>query len=146
PSIDANAVLEDIRGLSSDGFATGAPGTPGEQLKVHYLIERIKSAGLEPGNSVGTWKLRVPPVGLTPTDVSALAVRRGGRTISFEPQTEVVVFSPRVTDAIELQNSEMVFVGYGVQAPEFQWDDFKGLDVKGKTLVVLVNDPPVPVD
>ncbi len=71
-------------------------------------------------------------------------VKKGGRTQSFKPHDQVVAFSQRVTDAVAVKDSEIVFVGYGVQAPEYQWDDFKGLDVKGKTLIVLVNDPPVP--
>jgi Zn-dependent M28 family amino/carboxypeptidase len=146
PPIDPTALLSDIRRLSSDEFAGRAPGSKGEQLTVNYLVDRFKAAGLEPGNPDGSWTQRVPLVGITPGDISPLVVRRGGRTQSFKPHDEVVAFSPRVTESIRLDNSEVVFVGYGVQAPEFQWDDFKGIDVKGKTLVVLVNDPPVPVD
>ena len=146
PAIDEAALMSDIRRLSSDEFAGRAPGTKGEELTVRHLVDQFTAAGLEPGNADGTWIQRVPLVGVTPKDPSPMMIRRAGRTMSFKPQEQVVAFSPRVSETIDLQNSEMVFVGYGVQAPEFQWDDFKGVDVRGKTLVVLVNDPPVPVD
>ena len=87
---------------------------------------------------------KVPLVSLTATGISPLVVKKGARAQSFKPHDQVVAFSQRVTDAVALKDSEIVFAGYGVQAPEYQWDDFKGLDVKGKTLIVLVNDPPVP--
>jgi len=146
PAIDTDAVLADIRKLSSDEFGGRAPGSKGEELTVNYLIDRFKAAGAEPGNPNGTWTQKVPLVGLTPSNFSPLVVRAGARTQSFKQRDDVVAFSPRVTDRISVDRSEIVFVGYGVQAPEYQWDDFKGLDVKGKTLVVLVNDPPIPID
>jgi len=143
PAINTEAMLADIRKLSSDEFGGRAPGSKGEELTVSYLIDQFKAAGAEPGNPDGTWTQKVPLVGITPSALSPLVVKKGGQSQSFKPNEQVVAFSQRVTDAISLADSEMVFVGYGVQAPEFQWDDFKGLDVKGKTLVVLVNDPPV---
>lgn len=146
PPLDAGRMLADTRELASDRFAGRAPGTEGEDLTVKYLIDRFTTAGAEPGHPDGSWIQRVPLVGITPSKVSPLTVRRGSRLQTFTPHDQVVAFSPRVTDRVSIEGSEMVFVGYGVQAPEFQWDDFKGLDVKGKTLVVLVNDPPVPAD
>ena len=144
PNIDANAVLADIRKLSSDEFEGQLPGTKGEQLTVAYLSDQFKAAGLEPGNPDGTWVQKVPLVGLTPEPAGPLVVKKGGATKSFKIRDEFVPFSKQVADQVTLDNSEIVFVGYGVQAPEFQWDDYKGVDVKGKTIVVLVNDPPVP--
>lgn len=145
PSLDGAAMLADIKQLSSDDFQGRAPGTKGEELTVAFLESAFKSAGLEPAGADGSWTQRVPLVGITPKP-SPLVVTRGGRTQTFRPRDQVVAFSPRVTDAVSVEKSEIVFVGYGVQAPEFDWDDFKGLDVKGKTLIVLVNDPPVPLD
>ena len=144
PAIDTAAVLADTRRLSSDEFGGRAPGSKGEALTVEYLIDRFKTAGAEPGNADGSWVQKVPLVSITPSGFSPLAVTRAGRTESFKPHDEVVAFSERVTDAIDVSGSDVVFVGYGVEAPEYQWDDFKGLDVKGKTLIMLVNDPPVP--
>ena len=144
PDIDAAAVLADIRKLSSDEFEGRLPGTKGEQLTVTYLVDQFKAAGLEPGNPDGTWVQKVPLVGLTPQFSGPLVVRKGGATKTFKIADEFVPFSKQVTGDVKVENSEIVFVGYGVQAPEFQWDDYKSVDVKGKTIVMLVNDPPVP--
>ena len=144
PDINTAAVLADIRKLSSDEFEGRLPGTKGEQLTVAYLVDQFKAAGLEPGNPDGTWLQKVPLVGLTPQFSGPLAVKKGGATKTFKVADEFVPFSKQVTSDVKLENSEIVFVGYGVQAPEFQWDDYKGVDVKGKTIVMLVNDPPVP--
>ena len=144
PAIDAAALLADTRKLASDEFGGRAPGSPGEEITVNYLVEQFKAAGAEPGNPDGTWVQKVPLVSLTATTISPLVVKKDGRTQTFKPHDQVVAFSQHVADAISVKDSEIVFVGYGVQAPEYQWDDLKGMDVKGKTLVVLVNDPPVP--
>jgi Zn-dependent M28 family amino/carboxypeptidase len=143
PDIDTRAALADITRLSSDEFEGRAPGSKGEELTVAYLTEQFKAAGLAPGNPDGTYVQRVPLVGILPSNFSALTVRGKERPATFANNTDVIAFSQRVTDRIDLKDSELVFAGYGVQAPEFKWDDFDGLDVKGKTLVVLVNDPPV---
>ena len=136
-------MLADTRRLSADELEGRLPGSPGEQLAVSYLSEQFRAAGAEPGNPDGSWVQKVPLVSITPEKFTPLSVKVGGRTLSFKHDAEVVAFSQRVTGAIDLKDSELVFAGYGVQAPEYQWDDFKGLDVKGKTIVVLVNDPPV---
>ena len=143
PAIDASALLADIKALASNEFAGRQPGSHGEELTVTYLVDRFKTAGAEPGNPDGTWVQKVPLVSLTATDISPLVVKKGARTQSFTSPDQVVAFSQHVAEAVAVKDSEIVFVGYGVQAPEYQWDDFKGLDVKGKTLLVLVNDPPV---
>ena len=143
PVLDTVAVLQDIRKLASDEFGGRAPGSAGEEATVDYLVERFTAAGAEPGNPDGTWIQKVPLVGLTAKDITPLVAKKGARTQSFRIHDEVIAFSQRVTDTIAVKDSEIVFAGYGVQAPEYQWDDFKGLDVKGKTLIVLVNDPPV---
>ncbi|HYN06523.1 MAG TPA: M28 family metallopeptidase [Vicinamibacterales bacterium] len=145
PNISTDAMLADIRKLSSDEFEGRAPGTKGEQLTVQYFTEQFKAAGLEPGNPDGSWTQKVPLVGLTPQAQGPFVVKKGGQTRPFKIRDEIVVFSKHVTDEVRLENSGLVFAGYGVQAPEYQWDDFRGVDVKGKTIIVLVNDPPVTV-
>ena len=143
PDISTDAMLTDIKKLASDEFEGRAPGTKGEQLTVQYFIDQFKAAGLEPGNPDGSWTQKVPLVSLTPQPQGPVVVKKGGQTRPFKIRDEIVVFSKHVTDEVRLENSELVFAGYGVQAPEYQWDDFRGVDVKGKTIVVLVNDPPV---
>ncbi len=144
PNINTDLALADIKKLASDEFEGRAPGSKGEELTVQYLIDQFKAAGLEPGNPDGTWTQSVPLVSLAPTDISPLVVTASsGRTHSFKIHDDYVPFSRRVADSISLDKSPIVFVGYGVQAPELNWDDFKGIDVKGKTIVVLVNDPQV---
>ena len=143
PNLNMDRVLQDIRQLSADQYEGRLPGTNGEALTVAYLINQLKAAGLEPGNPDGSWTQRVPLVGLTPEPRSPLLVKKGAMTREFKINDEVVAFSKHVADEARIENSELVFAGYGVQAPELQWDDFHGLDVKGKTIVVLVGDPPV---
>jgi Zn-dependent M28 family amino/carboxypeptidase len=144
PDLNTATVLADIKKLSSDEFEGRLPGSKGEQLTIAFLTDQFKAAGLEPGNPNGTWTQTVPLVGLTPEFSGPLMVKKGATTRTFKVHDEFVPFSRQVADDVKLEHSEMVFVGYGVQAPEFQWDDYKGVDMKGKTLVMLVNDPPVP--
>jgi Zn-dependent M28 family amino/carboxypeptidase len=142
-SFSGDRILEHIRVLSSDEFEGRGPGTKGEELTIKYLEDQYHSAGLEPGNPDGTYLQRVPLVSITPDPRMKLALTGHGRTLEPKFQDEFVAWSKRVTDTSAI-DADMVFVGYGVQAPEFQWDDFKGVDVKGKYLIVLINDPPVP--
>jgi Zn-dependent M28 family amino/carboxypeptidase len=144
PAIDQNAIMERIKVLASDEFEGRAPGTKGDELTVNYLVEESKKLGLQPGNLDGTYVQNVPLVGITGAEARPLTITKNGQKQTFEWSEEVVAWTKRVTDQVAIDNSEMVFVGYGVTAPEYDWDDFKGLDVKGKTLVVLVNDPQVP--
>jgi Zn-dependent M28 family amino/carboxypeptidase len=143
PDINTDRVLTDIKKLSSDEFEGRAPGSKGEELTVAYLTDQLKAIGLEPGNPNGTWIQKASMVGITPKAAGAFTVKKGAQKKDFNINKDVVVFSRRVTNEVKLDNSDLIFAGYGVQAPEFQWDDFKGVDVKGKTIVVLVNDPPI---
>ena len=144
PTIDKNAILERIKVLASDEFEGRAPGTKGEELTVRYLVEESKKLGLKPGNPDGTYVQKVPLVGITGAEVSPLTITKNGDKRTFKWSDEVVAFTKRVTDKVSIDGSEIVFAGYGVTAPEYNWDDFKGMDLKGKTLIVLVNDPQVP--
>src|SRR5581483_264711 len=143
PSIDIDAVLQHTKVLSSDEYEGRAPGTKGEELTIKYLADQFKTAGLEPGNRDGTYFQKVPLVGITPTP-APLVFKKGSDTRKLQWKDDVVAWTKHVADSASLDNSELIFVGYGVVAPEFNWDDYKGVDVKGKTLVMLVNDPPVP--
>ena len=143
PAINTDRILSDIKTLSADEFEGRAPGSKGEELTVKFLTDQLKSIGLEPGNPDGSWTQKVGLVGIKPEPIGGFVVAKGAQKREFNINKEVVVFSKHMTDEVKLENSELVFVGYGVQAPELNWDDFRGIDVKGKTIVVLVNDPPV---
>jgi Zn-dependent M28 family amino/carboxypeptidase len=143
PDIDTDAVLAETKVLSSDEYEGRGPGTTSENLTVKYLVDQFTTLGLKPGNTDGTFVQKVPLVGITP-DGAPLILKRGGRQESLKWHDDVVAWTKHVADQASLNNSELIFVGYGVVAPEYHWDDYKDLDVKGKTLVMLVNDPPVP--
>jgi len=141
-SFGREAFLQHIRVLASDEFEGRAPGSKGEQLTVNYITNQFKELGLESGNPNGTYIQQVPLVGVTGEPKARLTV--AGRTLDLQFPKEYVATSPRFVPEISVRNSDMVFVGYGVVAPEYNWDDYKGVDVKGKTIVMLINDPAVP--
>jgi Zn-dependent M28 family amino/carboxypeptidase len=144
PSVDGQRLLADIKELASDRFEGRAPGSHGEQLTVAYLQDQFKSLGLAPGNPDGTYVQKVPLVGITASPDSNLTLHKGSDTRVLKFREDIVPWTKHVTDSVSVDDSELVFVGYGVQAPEYDWDDYKGMDVKGKTLVMLINDPAVP--
>jgi Zn-dependent M28 family amino/carboxypeptidase len=144
PTVDIDAVLRHTKALSADQFEGRAPGSKGEELTVNYLVDAFKKAGLKPGNSDGTYTQKVPLVGITGAEARPLTVAKDGKTETLKWKDEVVAWTRRVAPSASLDDSELVFAGYGVNAPEYNWNDFKDVDVKGKTIVVFVNDPQVP--
>jgi Zn-dependent M28 family amino/carboxypeptidase len=142
PEIDTSAVLAHTKVLSSNVYEGRAPGTKGEDLSVRYIEEQFKKLGLQPGNTDGTYIQKVPLVGITAAPAD-LTFTKGGQTQTLKWKDDVVAWTKHVAETASIHDSELVFVGYGVVAPEFNWDDYKGVDVSGKTLVMLVNDPPV---
>ena len=144
PQIEPQPILDRIKVLSSDAYEGRAPGTKGEDLTVQYLESEFRKLGLKPGNTDGTFVQKVPLVGITATPVKPLTISKDARNTTFKWRDDVVAWTKHVADSAAIDNSEIVFVGYGVEAPEYKWDDFKGVDVKGKTIMVLVNDPAVP--
>lgn len=131
-----------IEVLASDEFEGRAPGTPGEEKTVQYLVEQFTALGLEPGNPDGSFVQTVGMVGLKAVPTASFRV--GGRTIGLGFPADYVAMTRRTVPQVAVANSELVFVGYGVVAPEYQWDDYKDVDVTGKTIVMLINDPAVP--
>jgi len=128
--------------LASDEFEGRSPGSVGEDKTVAYLIGEMERAGLQPGMPDGSWTQTVPILGLTSKVESSWKGPRGQRVLEF-PQ-DLVAWSPSTNGTVRIGETAMYFVGYGVTAPEYGWDDYKGLDVRGKTVVMLVGDPPVP--
>jgi Zn-dependent M28 family amino/carboxypeptidase len=144
PKIDQQKILEHIKVLSSDEFEGRAPGTKGDELSVKYIQDQFKQLNLKPGNPDGTYVQKVPLVGIVGTPVKPLTVTKGAQKQTVKWADEVVAWTKHVADGASVENSDVVFAGYGVEAPEFNWNDFKDVDVKGKTILVLVNDPAVP--
>ncbi len=140
PAISAASIKARTATLSSDEFEGRAPGSAGEDKTVAYLERAFRALGLKPGNPDGTFIQSVPMVGITTTMQTTFVA--GGTTVTPQPITEWVARTRRAEPKLEFNNTEIVFCGYGVVAPEYRWDDFKGVDVRGKTIVVLVNDPP----
>lgn len=141
-AITADGIMEHTKVLASDEYEGRGPGTPGEDLTVKYLTEQFQKVGTKPGNPNGTFVQKVPLVGFTGEPTASF--NAGGKPISLEFPKDYVAVSRRFVPESKVENSEMVFVGYGVVAPEYGWDDYKGLDVRGKTIVMLINDPAVP--
>ncbi|HEX8130421.1 MAG TPA: M28 family metallopeptidase [Pyrinomonadaceae bacterium] len=141
-TINANDILAHTKVLSSDEYEGRGPGTRGEELTVKYLTEQYQRLGLKPGNPDGTYVQKVPLVGFTGAPRASFTA--GGKTIDLNFPTDYVAVSRRFVPESKVENSDVVFVGYGVVAPEYGWDDYKGVDVKGKTIVMLINDPAVP--
>ncbi|WP_028966464.1 M28 family peptidase [Sphingomonas phyllosphaerae] len=133
--------LKDVtKELSSDAYEGRAPGTAGEEKTVAYLAKRFAAAGLKPGNK-GSWYQDVPLVELTAKNVSPLVFTGAGAPISLAYGPDMVVGTWRITPRVEVKDSPVVFVGYGINAPEKGWNDYAGLDVRGKTVLILINDP-----
>jgi Zn-dependent M28 family amino/carboxypeptidase len=137
-SITADELLEHIEVLASDAFEGRAPGTAGEARTIEYLVQQFRRAGLSPGNPDGTWTQPVPATGFVST--ATFAVRSGSVVREMVRGTEFAVRSRQLQPIVTVGDSEMVFLGYGIHAPQYGWDDYK-VDVRGKTLVMLEGEP-----
>ena len=145
PALDAitpDGMLAHIKVLSSDEFEGRAPGSKGEELSVNYLTDQMKKIGLKPGNPDGSYIQEVPLAGITTQPRMSLAV--GAQTRDLKFPDDFVASSARLQPQIKVENSDIVFVGYGIVAPEYDWNDYKDVDVRGKTILMLINDPPIP--
>ena len=139
-TISADGLAADIRILASDEFEGRAPATPGEEKTIAYLREEFAAIGLQPGNG-DSWFQNVPMIAITAEEVSPLVVSGEEGVGNYTYQQDFMAWTKRVSEAEEVTESELVFVGYGVVAPEYGWNDYEGVDVEGKTVVMLVNDP-----
>lgn len=141
-AITPDGLLAHIKVLASDEFEGRAPGTKGEELSIKYISNQFKQIGLKPGNPNGTFTQEVPLAGIKSDSRMSFIV--GDKTIDLKYPDDFVASSARLQPEIKIDSSDVVFVGYGVVAPEYGWDDYKGLDVRGKTLLMLIGDPPIP--
>jgi hypothetical protein len=140
PQVSVATMQRVTERLASDEFQGRAPATPGERLTVDYLIQEFQRAGLQPGNN-GRWTQDVPLVEINATNNPRLTVSGGAQPMTFDYRTDLVAASYRAQPRVAFDNSEIVFVGYGINAPERGWNDYEGVDVRGKTVIILVNDP-----
>ncbi|MDQ3244257.1 MAG: M28 family metallopeptidase, partial [Gemmatimonadota bacterium] len=140
--VSTDRLASDVRTLSSDAFLGRGPATPGEELTVNYIRDRLQAAGVQPGGPNGSWFQEVP---LSQSDIIGtplLSVTVGSQTVALTQGQQIAVrASMQNVDRVNIQNAPLVFLGYGVKAGERNWDDFKGEDVRGKVGIVLINDP-----
>src|SRR5215475_1959384 len=141
-AITPDGLLAHIKVLASDEFEGRAPGSKGEELSVKYITDQFKKIGLRPGNPDRTYSQEVPLAGIKSEPHMSFLI--GDKTMDLKFPDDFVASSARLHPEIKIDKSNLVFVGYGVVAPEYGWDDYKNVDVKGKTLLMLINDPPIP--
>jgi Zn-dependent M28 family amino/carboxypeptidase len=141
--IEARSFLNHVSRLASDEFEGRAPATNGETMTVNYLVDSFRKLGLAPGNPDGTYTQKVPLVSYKVDNSARLDVAGANGSVSMKFADDFVAWTRRLVDHVDM-NGELVFAGYGAVAPEYGWDDFKDVDVRGKVIVVLINDPPIP--
>jgi hypothetical protein len=139
--ISAEKITQTVRTMTLDQFEGRAPGTAGEDRTIGYLIGRFESLGLEPGGVDGSWTQPVPLLHTALGKPETLNFSNNGKSMALNAGKDIYVSTLQPRDRAVVDNAEMIFVGYGVTAPERGWDDFKDVDLKGKVAVFLVNDP-----
>jgi Zn-dependent M28 family amino/carboxypeptidase len=140
-TITAETLRAPIAELASDAYEGRGPGSAGDAKTRQYLVQQMQSMGLEPAGPGGEWEQPFPMLGITTRAPERWTFSTGGNRLELVRRDEFVATSGLQEPRAALRDAELVFVGYGIQAPEYQWDDFKGVDVKGKLLVMLNNDP-----
>ena len=141
-AVDSASLLQHIKDLSADSMEGRAPGTPGEEKAVAYLTQQFRKLGLKPGNPDGTYIQKVDLIGYKAHPTASFVAK--GKTVALRYPDDYIANSRHNRDSTRIEGSDVIFVGYGVVAPEYGWDDYKGVDVKGKTILMLINDPAVP--
>lgn len=139
--ITSDALAGHIKFLSDDLLEGRGPGTRGDALTQAYLVSQFKSIGLKPFAPNGTWRQPVSLIAVKTTMPKKVKFEAANASLELNFYDEILANSGRPVPTISLVDSDLVFVGYGIQAPEYDWDDFKGVDLKGKTLVIMNNDP-----
>ena len=139
PAVSVETLKSVVQTLASDEYEGRAPATQGEVKSIAYIAERFRAAGLAPGNQ-GNWMQPVPLVEID-TSPTSLTISGGKQPLQFGYRADMVAATYQVRPKVEVKDSDIVFVGYGINAPERGWNDYAGVDVRGKTVVILVNDP-----
>ena len=131
----------DIKFLADDLLEGRGPGTRGDLLAQRYIISQFELLGLKPASPGGKWTQEVPLVGVTTKPPSTLTFKSKNDSLEFKNSDDYIVTSGQPKSESSIEDAEVLFVGYGMQAPEYKWDDFKDVDVKGKILLIMNNDP-----
>ena len=139
-SFNADSLKKDIAMLASDSFMGRKPFTEGETKTIDYLQKQFASIGLEPGNG-NSYVQAVPMVNILATAAPEMQVKSAKGNFTLKAYDDYIIWTDKTDSSISLNNNELVFAGYGVVAPEYNWNDYEGLDVKGKVVMVMVNDP-----
>ncbi len=139
--ISAEEITRTVKTMTLDQFEGRAPGTAGEDRTIGYLIGRFEALGLEPGGVDGSWTQPVPLLHTALGKPETLSITSKGKATALNAGKDIYVSTLQPRDRVTVEDADMVFVGYGVTAPERGWDDFKDVDLKGKVAVFLVNDP-----
>lgn len=139
--ITDSALRADIKFLADDLLEGRGPGTRGDDLAQRYIVSQFEQIGLEPAAPNGGWIQKVPLVGVTTKPPKEVTFQIGKANLTLQDYRDYILTSGLPNERSGFQNAEVVFAGYGMQAPEYDWDDFKDLDVKGKVLIVMNNDP-----
>jgi Zn-dependent M28 family amino/carboxypeptidase len=139
-TINANEMTRIVKEFGSDAFKGRKPFTAGEDSAIAFLIREYKRIGLEPCNN-GSYLQEVPMVEVTDVPDEKMIINLKDIKLELNYKSDFVTFSKQLVDEIVLDNSQLVFAGYGIVAPEYNWNDYDGIDVKGKTVIVFVNDP-----
>src|SRR6185369_2483118 len=140
--VSDSRIKADIKFLSSDLLEGRGTGARGGDIAAEYIANQFEEAGLKPAGDQGTFFQKVPMVGITTKSESTLSMKDPKEKLDLKQLDDVVVMDESQQATSDLHTPEMVFIGYGITAPEFQWDDYAGVDVKGKVLLMLVNEPP----
>lgn len=138
--LDIVDLTRHIKVLSSDEFEGRAPSSPGEEKTVNYLVDQFTTLGVEPGNEK-SFLQPVPMVAITASNKTEIVVEKESLRVPLQYGEDMIIWTKQVEQQVSLDQSELVFVGYGIVAPEYDWNDYAGLDVRGKTVLILVNDP-----
>lgn len=139
-SIKVSDLERYVKSLGSDEFIGRQPFTEGENLTINYLAGELKRIGFEPAFD-GSYFQKVPMIEINSEVKGPATIITGKKELTLHSPDDIAVTSPKITKEIDIKESEMIFAGFGIVAPEYNWNDYDGIDVKGKTVVVLINDP-----
>ncbi|MGB5247087.1 MAG: M28 family peptidase [Woeseia sp.] len=139
--ITADSMRKHIIELSSDAYEGRGPGSRGDRMAREYIVKQLQAIGLEPGAADGGWEQTFSLIGVTAEQPPSWSFAAGDKSLTLKQWDQFIVGSGVQKDRAEVKEAELVFVGYGITAPEYQWDDFKGMDLTGKVAVIMNNDP-----